>query len=379
MVWEEGFNGVCFSLLDQIVVEIAGSSLVYLDITQNGHTVATASALLDCSFIGQNLGYNLVKYYSNGTVNSCGGNILIEDKMKPNVACSDLTIKCTENTDPYQLSNTYNNSIPTSTDNCGVPTLTFQDSTEDYNCLNPDFLKKITRVWTATDGGGNKQTCTQYIFIEKADGTIIQFPTHLNNISAPALNCPNAYLEPTNTGYPTLYGVNISNQDLCNFSSYFQDQTISTCGGSFKILRNWTVVDWCTNEIFLQPQIIKVLDKVAPTINCPTIGTVSNSCTGNMFLPEAIISDACSNFSVTTETPLGIINGNRGSVIGLELGTHTIIYRTDVAGNINSCMVDMNVQDQLDPVIFCPPFKTIENQENFIDLSLTGEATVVDF
>ncbi|MFK7775408.1 MAG: cohesin domain-containing protein [Saprospiraceae bacterium] len=481
IVWEEGYNGVCFPLLDQIVVEVVGSSLVNLDVTQNGHTVATTSALLDCSFIGQNIEYNLVKYYSDGTVNSCWGNILIEDKMKPSINCSDLTINCTENIDPYQLANTYNNSIPTTTDNCGIPTLTFQDSTEDYNCLNPDFLKKITRIWTATDGSGNQQTCTQNIFIEKAIGTNIQFPTHLNNITAPALNCPDADLEPTNTGYPTLYGVNIGDQDVCNFSSYYQDQMINTCGGSFKILRNWTVVDWCTNEIFLQPQIIKVLDEVAPTITCPTIptiGTVSNSCTGNMFLPEAIISDACSNFSVTTETPLGIINGNGGSVIGLELGTHTIIYRaedecgnisscettvtvidniaptticdehttislindgtalayanifddgsfdnceianlevrrmdnpncpgddassfgeyvefsccdmgstvmvelrvTDVAGNSNYCMIDVQVQDKLDPVIFCPPAKIIECQEDFTDLSLTGEATATD-
>jgi hypothetical protein len=192
MVWEEGYNGVCFPLLDQIVVEVEGSSLVYLGVTRNGHTVATTSALLDCSLVGQNLEYNLVKYYSNGTVNSCWGNILIEDKIKPNIVCSDLTIKYTDKTAPDQLTNTYNNSTPTTTDNCGIPTLTFQDSTEDYNCSKPDFLKKITRVWTAIDGSGNQQTCTQNIFIEKAAGTNIQFPIHLNNINASALNCFNA-------------------------------------------------------------------------------------------------------------------------------------------------------------------------------------------
>ena len=192
MVWEEGYNGVCFPLLDQIVVEVEGSSLVYLGVTQNGHTVVTTSVLLDCSFVGQNLEYNLVKYYSNGMVNSCWGNILIEDKIKPNIVCSDLTIKYTDKTTPDQLTNAYNNSTPTITDNCGISTLTFQDSTEDYNCSNPDFLKKITRVWTAIDGSGNHQICTQNIFIEKAAGTNIQFPIHLNNINASALNCSNA-------------------------------------------------------------------------------------------------------------------------------------------------------------------------------------------
>jgi len=416
-VGQGGLGESCFLLLDQIVVEVEGAGSVQLDLTQNGHTVSTTSALLDCSFIGQNVAYNLIKYYSDGTTNNCWGNILIEDKMKPNIVCSDLTINCTENIDPYQLANNYNNSIPTTSDNCGIPTLTFQDLTEEYNCLNPDFLKKITRVWTATDGSGNQETCTQ----------------------------------------------------------------INTCGGSFKILRNWTVVDWCTNEIFTHPQIIKVLDEVAPTITCPTIpeiGTVSNSCSGNLILPEAIISDACSNFTVTTQTPLGIINGNGGLVIGLELGTHEIIYTaedecgnisscsttvsvvdnlaptticdehttislsnngianvaantfddgsfdnceittyevrrmdnpncpgndaspfgasvefnccdigstilvelrvTDAAGNSNSCMIDVEVQDKINPTIVCPPSATIECQADFTDLTLTGEATAFD-
>jgi len=257
IIWEVGYDGVCFSQLNQIIVEVAGSSLVYLDVTQNGHTVATTSALLDCSFIGQELKYNLIKYYSNGTVNSCWGNIMIKDKKESNLVCSDLTINCTEQTDPYQLTNTHNNSIPTAIDNCGISTLTFLDSTINYNCLNPSFLKKITRVWTATDGSGNQQTCTQNIFIEKTSGTNIQFPTHLNNINTSVLNNSTADLEPTNTGYPTLYGVNIGNQNVGNFSSSHQDQMMNADEGNFEILRNWTVVDWCTNEIFIQSQIIR--------------------------------------------------------------------------------------------------------------------------
>ncbi len=327
LVWEEGYNIACFPLLDAIVVEITGSAPVVQDVTLYGHTITSTSALLNCAFVGQNLEYNLIKYYSDGTVNSCWGNVLIEDKILPNIACSDLFINCTENTDPYQLAISYNNTIPTASDNCGNPTLSYDDTTEDYDCNNANYLKKITRVWTATDNSGNEQTCTQYIYIEKADGANIQFPVHLDDNALPALECSNANTDPSNTGYPTIYGESIADHQVCKFSLDYEDQTINLCGGSYKILRAWTVVDWCTNEIFTHTQIVKILDEIVPIINCPTIpeiGTTTNSCTGNAFLPAATITDACSNFSVTTETPNGTLNGNGDLVAGLPLGDYTI-------------------------------------------------------
>ncbi|HFC00116.1 MAG TPA: hypothetical protein ENJ53_04865, partial [Phaeodactylibacter sp.] len=113
MAWQGGYDETCFVLLDSIVVEIAGSAAVVQDVTLYGHTISTTSALLDCSFTGQNVEYSIIKYYSNGTTNSCWGNILIEDYMLPNIACADLEINCTDNTDPYLLVANDNNAIPT--------------------------------------------------------------------------------------------------------------------------------------------------------------------------------------------------------------------------------------------------------------------------
>ena len=268
MIVQGEWDKSCFSLLDQVTVEIEGSSSVYLDVTQNGNTVATTSALLDYSFVGQNVKYKLIKHYSNGNINTCWGNVLIEDKMKPSIVCSDLTINCTENIDPFQLARNYRKSFPTISDNCGTPTLVYQDSEENYSCLNPDFLKKITRVWIATDGSGNQQTHTQNIFIERVDGSNIQFPSHVTHNNISTSNFQNKVLEPTITGHPTLHGINISDIESLNFSNNYQEQTINTYKGNFKILRNWTVVDWCTNEIFTHQQIIKVLEEVSPTTTC---------------------------------------------------------------------------------------------------------------
>lgn len=264
MVWG---NDKCFSQLNAVVVKVKGGNPVHLKLMFKEDTVSTTSALLDCSFVSQNVEYQLLKYYSNGTVDSCWGNVLIEDKINPKLICSDLIINCTENTDPYQLANSYKNSFPSITDNCGTSTLTFQDLEENYSCSNSDFLKKICRVWTATDGSGNQQNFIQYIFIEKADGAIIKFPSYLSTAKVSSLDSLNNYLKPLNTGYPNLYGVNIDDQNVSNFSSDYHDQIININKEGFDIIRNWTVVDWCTNEIFTHPQIINVLEEDSTKIS----------------------------------------------------------------------------------------------------------------
>lgn len=480
-IWGGAYSAECFPLLDSVVVEIVGSSPVVQDVTLYGHTISTTGALLNCAMVGQNLEYNLVKYYGDGTENSCWGNILIEDKMLPNIICTDLFVECTDDLDAYELANNYNNAIPVNSDNCEIASLLYQDSEEDYDCTDPQYLRKITRVWTATDASNNQRVCTQNIFVKKANGNDFIFPENRNDLAAPSLNCVNPNLNPTYTGSPTLNGSTIVDPEICKFSYDYQDQIINTCGGSYKVIRRWTLLDWCTSEIFIHNQIIKVADKVAPTIVCPNlteIGTVSNSCSGNVSLPAANVSDACSNFTVTTTTPLGIINGNGGSVIGLPLGDHVITYTatdecgnvsscattltvidnvpptticdqstsvslvndgtaiifadifddgsydnceivnyqvrrmdnpncagndatayadfvnfsccdlgsivlvelkvTDAAGNSNSCMIDVEVEDKLDPVIICPLNKTITCAEDYTDLTLTGVATATD-
>ena len=53
---------------------------------------------------------------------------------------------CKENNSPYQLVNYNNNSIPSATDNCGTPTLTYQSLEGNYNYSNPNFFEKNWRV-----------------------------------------------------------------------------------------------------------------------------------------------------------------------------------------------------------------------------------------
>ena len=260
-ICEDTYKEECFPFLDKIVVEISGSNSVDQDVTINNHTVSTFSARVDRTFVGQKVKYSLLKYYSNGTVYKSIGTIMVEDVMLPTITCSDLTINIADNTHPYELAKSFNNSLPIASDNCGFTTLTFQDTEQDFECKNSDFLKKIKRVWAATDDSGNQKTVIQNIFIKKADASEIEFPMDIELNNSPILSLSNSDMKKGNTDFPTLHGVKIDDNGLGNYTSSYEDKKVHIRGDHFKILRNWTVVDWCTNEILTHTQTINELDK----------------------------------------------------------------------------------------------------------------------
>jgi len=125
-----------------------------------------------------------------------------------------------------------------------------------------------------------------------------------------------------------------------------------------KYLREFKILDCCNNILVTDVfQTISILDTTAPSITCPaalTVSSSSNSCLGNVFLPAATISDACSNVTVSITTPSGVINSNGGFASNLPLGTTTVTYiATDECGNTATCMMDVTVQDAIAPQVIC--------------------------
>ncbi|MEM6966471.1 MAG: PKD domain-containing protein, partial [Bacteroidota bacterium] len=458
---------------------ITCNSLVHITLDENCQAVVGADQILEGTY--SNYSQFTVAFTNSGlpvllgpgdvgqtysvtvtspTGNSCWGNILVEDKIAPTIVCTDLVLNCT---DPLP---TEPNSV---FDACDPDVaVTFQDNIQDNGCSGT-FEKVITRTYTATDDSGNSSTCVQTISIERATLAGVAFPSDV------IIDCQDSS-NPTNAGEPT--GTSCFNLDFT-----YDDVVVPICEGSFKILRTWTVLDWCTNQSLDHTQIVKVLDTTGPTIQPladVTISTTSNSCTGNAQLPAIGLTDDCSGggFDVHIETPLGIIFGNGGMLIGAPLGNHTITYFAtdacgnesfssltltvvdlvapiaicdeftkvglgsngnalveaitfddgsydncgiveyqarrmdnpncpgndatafgdfvpfsccdigstvmvefrvkDEAGNTNSCMVEVEVEDKLDPIIICPANKTISCEDDFEDLALTGEAVATD-
>ena len=175
----------------------------------------------------------------------------------------------------------------------------------------------------------------------------------------------------------------------CMYLTTFEDDTLAACGGApgvFKILRAWTVLNWCTSEVETDIQVIKVIDRTPPTLEVPATvtlnanvgansGTGGNGNSGNGvcassgLLPLPTVSDACSGVDladVTVSTPAGqatpFVDQNSGQVVGFSIpapflpfgGPYTITYRvSDACGNEAVATTQVTVEDITPPVPVC--------------------------
>ncbi len=309
------------------------------------NVIATGSNMVT----GAQLGQTLMVSVTNGAGNVCMGSITVLDEINPTIQCQSVTISCFDDPDAV--------AAPTASDNCGsIASLTFTETEQDLGCGGQGLYKVITRTYTATDPSGNSSSCDQVINVTRPSINDVVFPVNLDDIDAPSLDCVNPNTSTSNTGVPTISGVPVHN--TCDFAADFEDQVIPICQNSLKILREWTIHDWCTGQILVQTQIIKIVDTTGPTINCQqtfTVSTQQNDCFASFGLPIVQVSDNCSsnnNITVSTTISAGTIVGT--AVFNVPIGQHTLTYTaTDDCGNSSTCVTTVIVEDQVAPVAIC--------------------------
>ena len=328
------------------------TAFVVVVMEQNGVPLPN-SPYVDSTHIG-NTYLVKVKHWASG--NSCWGSINVEDKLAPSLTCPpDVTVECTESTD------TSATGVAIATD-CSDFTLDHIDQVQNYGC-NGQLAGFVGRTWIASDVYNNSKTCLQRINIDQPSTNDIEWPENLDDIAAPSLDCENPNTSPSNTGAPTIAGQPIPNgSGFCNMAVDHDDLILAICENSFKILRKWTVVYWCSGAILTHTQVIAVKDKTAPTLDCPdpyTVGTTSSTqCKATVILPPTGITDNCStNFTVNMNTPAGWVSGNGGVIHDINTGTYTITYQvTDDCLNTSSCNTQLTVVDDDTPTVICDEF-----------------------
>lgn len=159
----------------------------------------------------------------------------------------------------------------------------------------------------------------------------------------------------------------------------YNDSRIDVCGQSFKILREWKILDWCTGAIQTCTQIVKVLDTTGPSIVCPANFTASTDptvCTGTVVFPAPTLSDNCDaapTYDLTVPVSLlGIVTrvsapGATPVVFsGFPIGTNYVITytATDNCGNTSTCTTLMDVQDLVPPNPICREFTQVALGQN---------------
>lgn len=333
--------------------------------------------------IGKTLMFRIDRL-DNGAM--CTGNVTVRDNVAPTLTCRHISVSCAiPNPTPNYLADSLNiaDARPLVTDNCySKVRLTFADSYTPGVCDTiGDTVGNIFRTWQATDSSGNGVTCRQRIRLFSV----------FNGINFPEdtiLECTNANTLPGSTGRPYILANNrripLSEGTTCDVGIAFTDNTQSTCGNTYRMLRNWLVVNWCKPNTPGNPvsytQVIEVRDTTSPVLKCPPATTISapaKDCKVNIDLPDITIRDDCSfaaGIKAYWEAGKGAMDSLSGTLMGFPgnlpgvkdtLGvldtafnfpTGSTIVRyvaTDVCGNTGECTVAIQIWDQTPPKAVC--------------------------
>ncbi|MBR9921405.1 MAG: HYR domain-containing protein [Bacteroidetes bacterium] len=314
--------------------------------------------VVNASMVGQTLNVQITNTCDE---NSCWSQIIVYDKLKPVIDCPEepIQISCLE--DPATVP------PPTATDNCDGflnPTVGAQQ-VQTFDCLDGgDFIKIITKKWQAVDASGNSAVpCNQIIEVLRPQPELIVFPPDLDDEDA--LSCGDDQPGPDISGYPTINGLPLyEGESVCQLNVTWSDVILEGCGDSYKILRKWTIYNWCQpEEILIHSQFIHLADQEPPLLNCPDSLAVSINgpgCVADFFFPEIDAQDACSPFELNI---IGLPGGASPAGVFLQdvpAGIYDLtIEATDECGNESDCSLSLHIIDASAPVAICDEFTTI--------------------
>ena len=332
----------------------------------------------------------------------CTGLVNVIDQTPPTLICPTQNVDLVCGDIDSVLNNP--NSLlvtgePTVFDNCAdFVTVTFEDvllSTPD--CAN----QQISRTFTAVDPAGNSTQCTQIIIISLATADDIIAPPAVVDFECDEIIPLDAEgnPHPSVAGYPMVagyFGNYPIDQTICNVGASYDDSSpIVICEGTTKIVRTWTVLNWCDggpNGIITLSQVIKVGDTTGPQVTCPNVdynndgiidplvfSTSPFDCSATFVAPLPQVTDNCSGWEVHTDILVEQINPiyNQYDILigydtvmvvvasippndpnrvvsGIPVGCHVMRYTvTDDCDNITIQECDFCVIDDIEPTAVC--------------------------
>ena len=332
-----------------------------------------------CQDVGndQMVVFRVVDFYGN--FNDCMVNVFVQDKAAPRLTCPpNRTVNCDYIFDANNLDASFG-SLDVG-ESCGPNIVTTVDS-DIRDCGTGN----ITRLFTAVDADGRELAhCKQVITFENLDP--FQFD--------PQTQCPENEIFLTDCVDPsTLTPESIGTPDFlagqCDrIGADFDDQlfTFSNTSGNpvcFKLIRTWTIIDWCqfnSNGTFRSwncTQVIKVTDPSKPTarfsfepnINFDDKGVPVFSvfdCEGGPASLSFSAEDGCTlpndlQFSYAITGPDGKtsepVNGNgaSGTISGnFAVGSNTAhLTYYDNCGNSCTVYQEFIISNQKAPTAYC--------------------------
>ncbi len=146
---------------------------------------------------------------------------------------------------------------------------------------------------------------------------------------------------------------------LCNLLISYDDIKFSACAGGEKIVREWTIIDWCDSAVRETGfQNIEISDQTAPVVKTPSARLVSTdpwTCSAKVKLPELEIVDNCSSeFEVKWNSSEGtIVDGYALDLWPTGDTIHLMGVVADECGNKTELVMPIFVSDNVPPSMVC--------------------------
>lgn len=302
----------------------------------------------------------------------------------------------------------------TGIDLCGPVTLGYNDNAMEQECSS-DYAEIIERTWSGYDASGNSVIeCVQNIYVYRNDLSTLSFPAHFDGIQENSLSC-NGNFATDDNGHPAVSVTGQPTGDFCDNVQIFpyEDTRIDICPQSYKLIRKFKLLEWCSSELIEYTQIIKVEDKNAPSIpyiSDITISANSENCEADIALSKPTITGECTpieDLVFELGWVLATDNGNPdsdafymtdnisvlfdGKFLVRELPAGRVWMQwtvSDLCGNTSTRRFTITVEDQLPPFAICDEFtvvglggdgQAIVNAETFDDGSFDNCGEIVSY
>ncbi|MDA8692598.1 hypothetical protein N9L92_00940, partial [Saprospiraceae bacterium] len=228
--------------------------------------------------------------------------------------------------------------------------------------LNSCNTGHITRTWSVKDQNWNTHSCTQTLYVQGGNFKFSDITWPLNdlhlfgcNVNTHPNNLPSSYQRPS------------WNYVSCShIATSFRDQEFFFGPDCKKILRTWTLIDWCTytggsKGIYTYTQTIKISRDEAPIVSCVKEVTIQSSKCDSAFValpPVSIEGQSCiGEYVLTHDYPNGISTSNPSGIypVGTTIVRYSVQYacgnevicqtkvKVNAPGPVPYCLADLNV------------------------------------
>ncbi len=296
---------------------------------------------------------------------TCWTIVNIEDKHIFDVRCANDTIDCniglvpSDNGDglnfPYLGTQSQfvlieeGKYLIENSDDCGIKDATYKDKVIEE--CSGSYKEIIQRDWTFSDNAGNIDTCSQLIYVLKTPiNQVDEFEIFEANCIEDFMTLDaNGHPLPSESGVPTIFNGLYSADGCGNLKKTYSDNVFPLCGRSKKIIREWSIIDWCSDQIITRNQTIKIEDKEGPEINVELADIEVSShpflCGAeNIELPQPDILD-CGSDLIDIQVGYQYID-TAGHSVHIDNGTSFIIPFLSMEGTTSSYTVEYIYTDE---------------------------------